>query len=776
MADQTQTLKGLSESVAEHVASKLKLTPSFSLNSSILKELKNISSLLGSSISKNQSVSAGQYRIPSPTTTENYDSVSETPRQKKTLLERFRANNRQMLTGAVSKLIPESIKSRLNPTVKAEGDSPSIDSSKKQSGIVEKLLAKIASPASDKTKDSQTTPATAAPKSLLETRTEVQKVEVQNFKELSEIIPAAFKDYFKEINTNLKDIVNLLGSIEKKDFGGDGGKGGGLLGMLGSLAAGKGLMRMLKNTGVGRMVRKGNVLLKRTIPRAAKSLITKGKGAITGAAKGLGTIGTKVLKATGITAAGATIAKAADTAFTGAKDLGSKAVGAVKEKAGAALEGAKDLGSKAISSVKEKAPAIIKGVTEKAKAALEGAKDLGSKAMGAAGKAGTWVKGLLPGKAGGAIAEKVAESGAGKSVATKIATSLAKRIPKAMAGGVAKSIPFLGAAIGAGFAVSRLVQGDYVGAALEGVSGIGSAATAIPATVALMAKDVYQDVYGVAPENDPEAKTRMAEITDQTTKAATDFLKGAPEAKEKTEEKPKEAEATPPITPTPVKDAVADQTIKTKETPATPSTVSIPLEKPEQKFTPIAMDKVPEIAKESVSAAVEPPKATEPTKGSVLDLASGPSKEVNKEIAESPEYKAALEGQSKLQGVKADIQALKDTPSAQIAPAPETAPSAKPTEEAAPKGDKHLETIASNTNKTNDTLAGLTSGFAALAKALEKLGVSVASNPPTTINNIAGGGQQASQGPSPSALANAGNQDISNFRKSIVEASRFQAA
>ena len=743
MADQTQTLKGLSESVAEHVASKLKLTPSSSLDSSILKELKNISSLLGSSISKNQSVSAGQYRIPSPTTTENYDSVSETPRQKKTLLERFQSNNRQMLTGAVSKLIPESIKSRLNPTVKAEDGSPSIDSSKKQSGIVEKLLAKIASPASDKTKDSQTTPATTAPKSLLETRTEVQKVEVQNFKELSEIIPAAFKDYFKEINTNLKDIAKLLGNIEKKDFGGDGGGGGGLLGMLGSLAAGKGLMRMLKNTGVGRMVRKGNVLLKRTIPRAAKSLITKGKGAITGAAKGLGTIGTKVLKATGITAAGATIAKAADTAFTGAKDLGSKAVGAVTEKAGAALEGAKDLGSKA---------------------------------MGAAGKAGTWVKGLLPGKAGGAIAEKVAESGAGKSVATKIATSLAKRIPKAMAGGVAKSIPFLGAAIGAGFAISRLVQGEYVGAALEGVSGLGSAATAIPATVALMAKDVYQDVYGIAPENDPEAGTRMAEITDQTTKAATDFLKGTPEAKEKTEEKPKSAEATPPITPTPVKDAVADQTIKTKETAATPSTASIPLEKPEQKFTPIAMDKVPEIAKESVSAAVEPPKATEPTKGSVLDLASGPSKEVNKEIVESPEYKAALEGQSKLQGVKADIQALKETPSAQIAPAPGTAPSAKPTEEAAPKSDKNLEEIASNTNKTNDTLAGLTSGFAALAKALEKLGVSVASNPPTTINNIAGGKQQASQGPSPVALANAGNQDITNFRRSIVEASRFQPA
>lgn len=483
--------------------------------------------------------------------------------------------------------------------------------------------------------------------------------------------------------------------------------------------------------------------------QAKPSLITKGKGAITGAAKGLGTIGTKVLKATGIIAAGATIAKAADTAFTGAKDLGSKAVGVVKEKAGAALEGAKDLGSKA---------------------------------MGAAGKAGTWVKGLLPGKAGGAIAEKVAESGAGKSVATKIATSLAKRIPKAMAGGIAKSIPFLGAAIGAGFAISRLVQGDYVGAALEGVSGLGSAATAIPATVALMAKDVYQDVYGVAPENDPEAKTRMAEITDQTTKSATDFLKGTPEAKEKTEEKPKSAEATPPITPTPVKDAVADQTIKTKETPATPNTASIPLEKPQQKFTPIAMDKVPEIAKKTVSAAVEPPKATEPTKEpiNILGALSGPDKTVNKEIAESPEYKAALKAHEKLQVLKLEVQdqikASKDTPSAQIAPAPETAPSAKPTEETAPKGDKHLETIASNTNKTNDTLAGLTSGFASLAKALEKLGVSVASNPPTTINNIAGGGQQASQGPSPTALANAGNQDISNFRRSIVEASRFQAA
>ena len=77
MADQTQTLKGLSESVAEHVASKLKLTPSSSLDNSILKELQTISSLLGNAINKSPSTTAKQHKLP-----DAFKSVADKEKKK----------------------------------------------------------------------------------------------------------------------------------------------------------------------------------------------------------------------------------------------------------------------------------------------------------------------------------------------------------------------------------------------------------------------------------------------------------------------------------------------------------------------------------------------------------------------------------------------------------------------------------------------------------------------------------------------------------------------
>jgi hypothetical protein len=60
------------------------------------------------------------------------------------------------------------------------------------------------------------------------------------------------------------------------------------------------------------------------------------------------------------------------------------------------------------------------------------------------------------------------------------------------------------------------MDGDVVGAGLEAVSGIGSFATAIPATVALLAKDVYEDVYGIKPESDPLVGERLGLIESET--------------------------------------------------------------------------------------------------------------------------------------------------------------------------------------------------------------------------------------------------------------------
>jgi len=160
---------------------------------------------------------------------------------------------------------------------------------------------------------------------------------------------------------------------------------------------------------------------------------------------------------------------------------------------------------------------------------------------------------------------------AGGSVKSKIAESIAKRIPKAMAGAIGKSIPFLGELVGAGFAVSRLLKGDYVGAGLEAVSGLGSAATAIPATALLTAKDVYEDAYGVKPESDPKVGERFTEIKDATTKAATDFVKGVGE-KNKPKEEPKKdnntaATVTPTTGSTPTETDVTAAPVSTTNTP-----------------------------------------------------------------------------------------------------------------------------------------------------------------------------------------------------------------
>jgi len=100
-------------------------------------------------------------------------------------------------------------------------------------------------------------------------------------------------------------------------------------------------------------------------------------------------------------------------------------------------------------------------------------------------------------------------------VGSKISESIAKRLPKAALKGALKSIPGVGLLLGAGGALAALSEGDIVGAGLEAASGMGSALTAIPATAALTAKEVYEDVYGIKPEDDPEAGNRLTEIKDK---------------------------------------------------------------------------------------------------------------------------------------------------------------------------------------------------------------------------------------------------------------------
>ena len=72
---------------------------------------------------------------------------------------------------------------------------------------------------------------------------------------------------------------------------------------------------------------------------------------------------------------------------------------------------------------------------------------------------------------------------------------LAKMLPEMLMKGVFKSIPFVGLLIGVAFGIDRLIKGDVPGAGLEVVAGVGSLATAIPATAYQAARDLYGEYY-----------------------------------------------------------------------------------------------------------------------------------------------------------------------------------------------------------------------------------------------------------------------------------------
>jgi len=168
--------------------------------------------------------------------------------------------------------------------------------------------------------------------------------------------------------------------------------------------------------------------------------------------------------------------------------------------------------------------------------------ETGAKALGKAGTAaaehaanGDAVRAFQRG--GGAVASAAAGAPQKNKIAGKIAAAISKLLPKAMMKGLGKSIPFLGAAIGAGLGIYELVKGNYVGASLEVAGGAGSLVTAIPATVANLANDVYKDVYGQYPADDlfavgkDKVAERMIEIKNSAQEAVTDYLKAKPPEK-----------------------------------------------------------------------------------------------------------------------------------------------------------------------------------------------------------------------------------------------------
>ena len=156
------------------------------------------------------------------------------------------------------------------------------------------------------------------------------------------------------------------------------------------------------------------------------------------------------------------------------------------------------------------------GVRGLAKTAAIAAVGLGGAALGTASRAvgGAAVKGAV---AGAAMA---------KGAGALIRGALLKRLPVAIAKMGGKSIPLLGAAIAIGGGILAALKGDWVGAGLEAVSGLGSALTAIPLTIASLARSVYMDVYGIDPIKDPDVNARMSEVTNAVQAAVMEKIKG----------------------------------------------------------------------------------------------------------------------------------------------------------------------------------------------------------------------------------------------------------
>ncbi len=120
---------------------------------------------------------------------------------------------------------------------------------------------------------------------------------------------------------------------------------------------------------------------------------------------------------------------------------------------------------------------------------------------------------------------KRSAANAAKAINTGVIKRAARPIiTRALGRTAVKSIPIIGAIAGVGFAVKRLIDGDPVGAGLEATSGLAGPLTAIPALVALTARDIYSDIYGIAPEQDPEVGARMSVVTDGVKGVVQDVL------------------------------------------------------------------------------------------------------------------------------------------------------------------------------------------------------------------------------------------------------------
>jgi len=126
------------------------------------------------------------------------------------------------------------------------------------------------------------------------------------------------------------------------------------------------------------------------------------------------------------------------------------------------------------------------------------------------------------------------QTGSVAKVASSIDKKLAMKILAKNAAGVAvKAIPALGIAAGGIFALGRLFEGDFAGAAAEGAGIFLPSLAGAPLDIGLMVRDTYNDMYRT-PENprpfDTDSTTNpelFKQRTDELTQLAKEMISGA---------------------------------------------------------------------------------------------------------------------------------------------------------------------------------------------------------------------------------------------------------
>lgn len=193
------------------------------------------------------------------------------------------------------------------------------------------------------------------------------------------------------------------------------------------------------------------------------------------------------------------------------------------------LDGLLGLLSKAKKVYNAKKAAAAKKAAEKEriKKAQQKAKDAALKKGASPSQADAAAK-----KAGEKASERIAKQTTKEVTKDVIKETAKKSLSKSLGKMAAKSIPIVGVAAGVGFAIGRLIKGDPVGAGIEAAGSVGSAVTAIPATIAQTVRDIYYETYEVYPEQDPLASKRLKDIQEAVTESAEEILK----TKIKTEE------------------------------------------------------------------------------------------------------------------------------------------------------------------------------------------------------------------------------------------------